>query len=260
MEHQKVYYPGLDALRGIAILLVIVYHYFYFFRIGWIGVDLFFVLSGFLITTILLKTRYKERYFKNFFLRRILRIFPVYFLALITFYLLAPIVFSQKQPGSVYAYYHDNQIWFWTFTQNWLFIKGQPPAAFLQHFWSVAIEEQFYLVWPFIIYSIRNLFLLKYVLAALFFFALIARFILWFHPVGNEAFFYNTFARMDSLAAGALLGVFHIQGIRISKIQSRIALISFAVVLIISLFIFKNLNHNNAIFATVVIPSVLCFL
>src|SRR5436190_6342563 len=80
------HYPALDGLRGIAILLVVLLHNFGFmnyFFFGWLGVDLFFVLSGFLITNILLNTLGEPNFLKNFYLRRILRIFPLYYLILI---------------------------------------------------------------------------------------------------------------------------------------------------------------------------------
>jgi hypothetical protein len=78
-SHNRIYYPELDGLRGIAILLVIVFHNFGFinyFSFGWLGVDLFFVLSGFLITDILLRTADQPNYLKNFYIRRALRIAP----------------------------------------------------------------------------------------------------------------------------------------------------------------------------------------
>ena len=83
--HQLQHLPALDGIRGIAVLLVIVSHLFSFLVIpafGWIGVDVFFVLSGFLITRILLFSKGNKHYFKNFYIRRALRIFPLYFLVL----------------------------------------------------------------------------------------------------------------------------------------------------------------------------------
>ncbi|MEI9808490.1 MAG: acyltransferase [Bacteroidota bacterium] len=86
----RSYYPALDGLRGIAIILVLCCHNFNFlphFELGWIGVDLFFVLSGFLITDILLRTKETKNFLQNFYIRRILRIFPLYYGALLLFFL-----------------------------------------------------------------------------------------------------------------------------------------------------------------------------
>ncbi|MDB5205706.1 MAG: acyltransferase 3 [Flavisolibacter sp.] len=252
MNGGRAHYPGLDALRGIAIILVVLYHYFPFFRIGWIGVDLFFVLSGFLITGILLRTREEKNYFRNFFLRRAFRIFPLYFLVLIVFYICSPLLFTQKQVGSAYFYYTNNQVWFWTFTENWLLIRqGPPPEPYLQHFWSLAIEEQFYLVWPFLLYGVRSLVILKYFLVALFFMAISLRVILWIYFIGHEAFYYNTFARVDGFAAGAFLSILVFQKERISKTLMLIAFFGLAAVFFCAILVSKNLDHNSAPFATV---------
>ncbi len=153
--------PYLDGIRGIAIILVLLYHCFFDFgvtRIGWVGVNLFFILSGYLITNILLQTKQDKHYFRNFFIRRSLRIFPLYYLFLIVvFFLLS--VFTPYLTGD-FDYYAHHQLWFWLYAQNWLYaLDGFPDNFFLHHLWSLAVEEQFYLFWPLIVYffSARSL-------------------------------------------------------------------------------------------------------
>src|SRR5262249_2846553 len=113
---------------------------------GWMGVDLFFVLSGFLITGILLDSRGADGYFSSFYARRFLRIFPLYYGFLALWFLVLAYVF-----GSAYSdlFARERQVWFWSYTANW----GRPDElGALGHFWSLAIEEQFYLVWPLVVW------------------------------------------------------------------------------------------------------------
>jgi peptidoglycan/LPS O-acetylase OafA/YrhL len=144
------YLPELDGLRGLAILWVVLYHchprlegtWIYYASLwGWAGVVLFFALSGFLITSILLTTRDKPRYFHNFHARRALRIWPVYILVLVVVYLnapwfIGPSVWDAIKTAPWLAYIF--------FVQN-LFHLVLPPA--LQPTWALAIEEQYYFVW-----------------------------------------------------------------------------------------------------------------
>jgi peptidoglycan/LPS O-acetylase OafA/YrhL len=156
--HEKVI-PELDGLRGIAILLVLLVHLLPIaavplslqkvLSIGWAGVDLFFVLSGFLITGILLDTRETRNYFSFFYARRMLRIFPLYLLSVAVFFrLFLPIAHRMGYLPS-----DDNSLepWFWIHLSNWKIAFGQGPL-FIGHFWSLAIEEQFYLCWPLIVF------------------------------------------------------------------------------------------------------------
>ena len=148
--------PGLDGLRGVAILLVLVHMlnvleiehgmpawvFGRISQIGWTGVQLFFVLSGFLITGILLDTQRSKNYFPAFYGRRTLRIFPLYFSVLTIAFVILPWLGSV--PPAVAAD-RPHQIWLWTYLSNWAAIFDQGSKAF-PHFWSLAVEEQFYLV------------------------------------------------------------------------------------------------------------------
>ena len=146
--------PGLDGVRGLAILAVMLTHISLqtialnpmlrgLFALGWSGVDLFFVLSGFLITGILLDTRQCANYFRSFYARRVLRIFPLYFGFLTVALLVFPYVVS---PEFMPAPSHR---WMYVcYVANWL-----PHAQWhvLTHFWSLCVEEQFYFIWPLVV-------------------------------------------------------------------------------------------------------------
>src|SRR5687767_14913517 len=159
----RPYYPALDGLRGVAILLVVIYHNFGFISqsyFGWLGVDLFFVLSGFLITDILLRTVNDPKFLSNFYMRRVLRIFPLYYASLLLFlFIVAPLTSDKIE----WNYYQENQVYLWTYLQNWLYIFKEPgSAAILNHYWSLAVEEQFYIFWPLVILLLKKP---KYLLA-----------------------------------------------------------------------------------------------
>jgi len=208
----------LDGVRGVAILLVIVWHYFacqviaepnsiisYFniaLRLTWSGVDLFFVLSGFLIAGILLDHRSTSNFFQVFYVRRACRIFPLYFLILGLFVCLTASPHFTS-PSFKWIFHDPLPIWSYaSFTQNLLMgARGDFGPHWLGITWSLAVEEQFYLFVPLLIYFLprRRLF---YVLFA----AILAAPLLRFASPGFHAFV-NTPWRSDSLLSGALLAL-----------------------------------------------------
>lgn len=208
---------------------------------GWTGVDLFFALSGYLITDILLNTVEKPGYLKNFYARRVLRIFPLYYLSLIVFFVLAPGFFSR------YADYHtliENQGWFWSYLQNWYLARTgvQEPDVFLTHFWSLAVEEQFYLLWPLLLLVIRkprNLyyFLLAGILAMnlLRIYASIA----WSSSLSAYTFEYT---RCDAILAGALLACW--MKFPRERRKGAVAALFAVLVLIHLLYFFLHLSYG----------------
>lgn len=203
----RKHYPALDGLRGIAIILVILYHNFNFieyFNYGWLGVDLFFVLSGFLITDILLDTLDKRYYFRSFYIRRILRIFPLYYLVLVLFIFIFPLF--RDFPLDT-TYYGENQWWFWAYLQNWLFIrKPEGDSLALFHFWSLAVEEQFYLVWPLLLFVIRKpkrVFLVSFLLLVA---VIVVRVFIWKYKEQVHTYeWVLLFTRIDGILIGAML-------------------------------------------------------
>ncbi len=139
--------PELDGLRGIAVLLVVAWHYLDVwatpwltpFRLGWSGVDLFFVLSGFLIGGILLDNRHRRSYFKPFYGRRIHRIFPLYYAWLAVVFVLRMPAYAPRWSYAVFV-----QNLFQGAHNTW-------DSVWIGHTWSLAVEEQFYLVAPMVI-------------------------------------------------------------------------------------------------------------
>ena len=197
------YIPELQGLRGLAVLSVVIYHchprlvgtpVHYASLWGWAGVNLFFVLSGFLITSILLESRNKEKYFRNFYGRRALRIWPVYVLLLVVVYLNAPWFIG---PTITQAIKTAPWLAYIFFVQN-LFHLALPPAV--GPTWSLAIEEQYYFVWAPVVRFVRS----PWILAAVLLIAAIGSPLLdhhtWLTPT-------HTLIHLDGIALGSLLAI-----------------------------------------------------
>ncbi|WP_175545106.1 acyltransferase [Variovorax sp. OV329] len=214
--HAQSHIRALDGIRGTAILLVLFYHlgnsvggeFNYSSKLqavaglGWMGVDLFFVLSGFLITGILYDSKRNAHFFKNFYARRALRIFPLYFSALLFLLLLRT---AWPHLG---LYGKSSDLWLWVYLSNFVIaVQGFGAFGLMDHFWSLAIEEQFYLVWPFVVFSLSRGTAMK----VAFCMCLVApamRIALALASGDNSAASYVLSPmRMDSLAMGALLAL-----------------------------------------------------
>ncbi len=180
--------PSLRSHRGIVSASYIVCH-----SAGTNGVDLFFVLSGFLITGILIDSRDRSDRWTTFFARRSLRIFPLYFLTLFIVFVLLP-DFLKMRTLSQY------QIWAWLYVCNIGYTFGYCPD--FGHLWSLAVEEQFYLVWPFCVWSVRSHRGVA-ILSGMTMLLAVATRIVALQAEVFPAFF--TLCRLDSLAAGSLV-------------------------------------------------------
>lgn len=199
------YIPELQGLRGLAVLGVVLYHChprlqgtpFYSASLwGWAGVNLFFVLSGFLITSILLEAHDQSHYFRNFYGRRALRIWPVYVLVLVVCYLNAPwfvglpvSTATKTAPWLAYIF----------FVQN-LFHLALPPA--ISPTWSLAIEEQYYLLWAPLVRFLRRPWMLSAVLAIALVGSPLVRHanLAWKTPT-------HTLIHLDGIALGSMLAL-----------------------------------------------------
>jgi peptidoglycan/LPS O-acetylase OafA/YrhL len=204
--------PALDGIRALAILLVMphnidlltppvplfAYPAIMLTHAGWIGVQLFFVLSGFLISGNLLDTRGAGNYFSAFFGRRALRILPLYFAVLCLAFVIAPLLVAL--PPELRAT-QSHQVWLWTFLTNWTQPYDDGVYGFT-HFWSLAVEEQFYLLWPFVVLFCRPAALLwaSLVTAVI---ALAVRVLLAVEHFPHDTLYMFTVCRMDALAFGA---------------------------------------------------------
>ena len=216
---------GLDGLRGVAILMVLAAHFlqeglfkqYYpmlgpvltkFSLMGLRGVELFFVLSGFLITGILLDSKGGPGFFRNFYARRVLRIFPLYYGTLIVVFWVLPLLISLDPAAREIS---RHQGWFWSYLSNF---PGNPGHGWdgsnvykMGHFWSLAVEENFYLVWPLVVF-LADRRVLRWIAVGLICVGFAAR--AANAATGDHAYWlfrWSTVSRVDALALGAMIAL-----------------------------------------------------
>lgn len=210
---------ALDGLRGVAILAVLFFHYAggipkqshsvlvgsisVAIGFGWTGVDLFFVLSGFLITGILYDTRDDPRYYINFYARRALRIFPIFFLLIAIYLSLTPILHLHWKPGHLFFLVYLG----YPAALLWPDLQITSPFVPIVHLWSLCAEEQFYLVWPWVIARLRSGVAILWTCAALASGAIVLRTMLLSQRLDPSWAYGFLPCRMDTLAMGASLAI-----------------------------------------------------
>jgi peptidoglycan/LPS O-acetylase OafA/YrhL len=240
----ETHIPALDGLRALAIIAVMGMHFtildppllqrstvwgdliWRFGLSGWVGVDLFFVLSGYLITGILLDSKGGASYFRNFYMRRVLRILPLYYFSLVLLLVVIPLA----APSLIHNLegLSRGELSLWLYVSNWATgLQGSwdatPPLT--GHYWSLAVEEQFYLLWPLIVYRTSQRRLLQ-ISIGLWIAALVLRVILVGADANPIALFVLTPTRMDGLAAGAVVAILARQapGLRALRSSNRVFL------------------------------------
>jgi peptidoglycan/LPS O-acetylase OafA/YrhL len=208
--------PALDGFRGCAVLAVFFYHFslpilaanphgvmtrfvLHVLLSGSVGVDMFFALSGFLITGILLDVRGTPHYFRNFYARRVLRIFPLYYLVL-------TIAFVGFGWTNAIRPFVPHQAWLWLYVANFAALRHVSFVPMFDHFWSLAVEEQFYLAWPLIVFLLpkRRLMALSIALIGA---SLIVRCGLIHRGMDAEIAASLTPCRLEGLLLGSLLAM-----------------------------------------------------
>ena len=223
----RPFYPALDGIRAIAFLMVFANHYgnmacnWQIFEWGWTGVDLFFVLSGFLITGILYDSLHRSDYFRNFYIRRALRIFPLFYGFWIVILLLVPVLhFTLNRYNLAMAAYVGNfflsglivarKLQLFHLAYGSLHHPGHYSYISITPLWSLCVEEQFYLVWPAVIYFVRSRKVLLRVCFTVIALTPFAR-ALYMHRypqlAGVGGIYVNSFLRLDTLLVGAAVAL-----------------------------------------------------
>ena len=222
--------PALDGIRGVAILLVLGFHlltsnfvtgsrvFDFLVKVrmsGWVGVDLFFALSGFLITGVLLDAREGPGFLRHFYMRRLLRIAPLYYLVLILLLVgFRPSTWAEGRPFLLLLTHLQNTPLWWSHP-----VPG-PVAADTLHLWSLAAEEQFYLVWPLVVLLVPSRRRLLWVALAGIALAPVSRYLLLAHGASFEATYKLTLCRADSLLAGASLALVYRSAFRSTLLRA----------------------------------------
>lgn len=227
---KAAYYTALDGLRAVAVIMVFFQHYgagrAFLFGWGWTGVDIFFVLSGFLITGILYDSQKTPHRYRDFYIRRTLRIFPLYYFVWGLILVLTPFALWQwnwrwalwpaylgnyarffflHQAGDPYRF---DRITFGPLVSGWF---GYPMHFYIGHFWSLCVEEQFYLVWPLVVYRVSKRETLIKICLAVIVVSPILRGVLSqslsYHLLQMELFYRSLPTRVDALLIGGLVAL-----------------------------------------------------
>lgn len=206
------YYKELDGLRGFAALTIFFFHFMHgqeiagtlptvamkLISFGPTMANLFFVLSGFLITQILLSAKGSENFFSRYYTRRVLRIFPLYYLATLIYFFGLPLLYNRTLPSWNMQWYN------WVHLQNLPLTFGWSHAG-PKYLWSLAVEEHFYLLWPLLVFWSNKWQMITFS-ALVFVTAVFSRFML---TQNHYPPFYFTFSTMDALSIGAIAGIFN---------------------------------------------------
>jgi peptidoglycan/LPS O-acetylase OafA/YrhL len=240
-DRYRGYVPELDGLRALAILAVVLFHlHAPGFSIGWAGVTLFFVISGFLITRILLTTSGRPHYFRNFYARRSLRIFPIYYLTVGLYFLALAVAPHHsgvyKWLAGTAAHPFAQLPYYLTYLQTIPQLRSSyADLPSLTVTWTLAIEEQFYWLWPFVVAAVPRRALLP-TLATLFVIGLLTRAIL-FASGANPYYLVGMLPdQLDALAIGAaiaLLVVWNLERDRLNRLGLTCLLVGAAVTVLL---------------------------
>lgn len=252
------YVPELDGIRGIAIAVVMILHFIAsplpnpqnlvervavgIAGYGMWGVDLFFVLSGYLITGLLWDSRSSGSYFSSFFMRRALRIFPLYFGVIFLLVVLLPRgLLAERLPDVLEI--REVQVWLWTYLTNvYIAIQGGFVIPYVSHFWTLAIEEHFYLLWPFLVrFASRRTIIATAMVLCLG--ALGSRIALAFAPDNHMWAHTFTLCRLDSLCIGGMVALW-VRGERGWSVLDR-AVRLFPVVAVVMLVLLVVPMHGD---------------
>jgi len=269
----------LDGIRGLAVALVMVHHFFAasmpadtgfdravfgIAHTGWCGVDMFFVLSGYLITGILFRTKDNAHYFRSFYARRTVRIFPLYYVTLFIFFVVMP----RTGHPELLDYVKDSQpdqAWFWAYLTNIrIAMRGSfYPELIPNLTWSLAIEEQFYLVWPLVVLLCSRRTLMR-ICVVLIVGALALRTSFALSGASYVVSYVLTPARIDCLAMGAFLALVT-HGGRLGRFSPQMVVWARRILLAMPVFIIwlalreGALNQREALTYTLGFSSIACF-
>jgi peptidoglycan/LPS O-acetylase OafA/YrhL len=267
--------PSLDGLRGLAILWVVMHHsgsvrrdsttagswlWSNLSMMGWVGVDLFFVLSGFLITSILIRSYGQHQWMRNFIIRRGLRVLPLYFVVVFTCFNLITLI-----PHSGLDWLRDlskEQWWYWLHLANFRKIAGDlmpaaPAVGWFSTYWSLSIEEHFYLGWP-LMMALAAPRRMGLVALLGIFGVVVLRIGIALYDWPESMIYNNTFTRVDGLLVGGVIAWFHCFHLEYLRRCGVLALAVF-VVGALAFFIPMGLGHvgggRNSLYGKMVLYS-----